>query len=221
MATAISAWFPYVRPDVMQAAPPLLLDAIRNALIEFCESTWIYTTSLASLSSVVGQSAYTLTLPTGTDVVALKSVVYDGSRIDVTSEDELDTLYPSSDWRTMTGVPFRYYQTADMSIIHLFPIPEVAVSNGIRIVSALKPMQEAETVPDFLYQDWRSDIAAGAKSNLFMMTASSWGDPNKAAVFAQQFRQGINRAKMLISKGFGKRQPAVRPHRWWGRLNNA
>ena len=221
MATAISSWYPYVRPDVVQAAPPLLLDAIRNALIEFCESTWIYTTSLIALSSVAGQADYTITLPTGTDVVALKSVVYDRARLDVTSEDELDTLYPHTDWRSMTGKPFRYYQTADMSIIHLFPIPEVAVANGIHIVSALKPTQDAETVPDFLYQDWRSDIAAGAKSNLFMMMASSWGDPNKAAVFAQQFRQGMNRAKMLVTKGFGKRKPVVRPHRWWGRLTNA
>lgn len=220
MATALTSFYPHVRMDVPQAAAPILEDSVRNAAIEFCEETWIYTLPLAIMDGVATQPAYTMTLPMGTDISAIKSVVYDGYKIRPTSEDELDTLYATTDWRSMVGSPIRFYQTADMAVLNLFPAPETSKVGAIKVVAALKPSLSAANVPDYIYSDWRDTIVAGAKYRLFMMVTSQWGDPNKAAIFKQEFSQGINRAKALIVKGFGNRNVFVRPVRWWGRMTN-
>lgn len=220
MATSLTSFYPYVRMDVSQAAAPVLADAVINALQTFCEDTWIYTADLAAVSSVAGQAAYTLAPPTGTDVVAIKTLSYEGGRLQPTSEGELDSLYSTSDWRVRTGNPLHFYQTADTAAVRLFPAPEAAVVGAIRVNAALRPAVTATTVPDFLYADWKDVIAAGAKFRLFMMTASAWGDQGKAAVFSQEFQQGVNRAKALIAKGFGNRRMFVRPTRWWGVMTN-
>ena len=79
MATPLTSFYPYVRMDVQQVALPILADAVLLAAQTFCEDTWIYTADLAAVSSVAGQAAYTLVPPTGTEVVAIKSLSYDGS----------------------------------------------------------------------------------------------------------------------------------------------
>lgn len=220
MATPLTSFYPYVRMDVQQVAAPVLADAVLLAAQTFCEDTWIYTADLAAISSVAGQAAYTLIPPTGAEVVAIKTLSYDGGRLQPTSEDELDALYSTSDWRVRTGNPLHFYQTADTGTVRLFPAPEAAVTGAIKVNAALRPAATAAMAPDFLYADWKDVIAAGAKFRLFMMTASAWGDPTKAAVFSQEFQQGINRAKALIAKGFGNRRMFVRPTRWWGVMTN-
>ena len=220
MATALTSFYPYVRMDVQQVAIPVLADAVLLAAQTFCEDTWIYTADLAAISSVSGQAAYTLVPPAGTEVVAVKTLCYNGSRLQPTSEDGLDSLYATSDWRSRTGTPLYFYQTADTGVIRLFPAPESVVVGAIKVNAALRPAATATTVPDFLYTDWKDVIAAGTKFRLFMMTASAWGDPTKAAIFSQEFQQGINRAKALIAKGFGNRRMFVRPTRWWGVMTN-
>ena len=119
-----------------------------------------------------------------------------------------------------TGNPLHFYQTADTGVVRLFPAPEAAVPGAIKVNAALRPADGATTVPDFLYATWRDAIVSGAKFRLFMMTASAWGDPTKAAIFSQEFQQGVNLAKALIAKGFGNRRMFVRPNRWWGVTTN-
>jgi hypothetical protein len=220
MATPLASFYPYVRMDVQQVAAPVLTDAVLMAAQTFCEETWIYTGDLAVIPSVAGQASYVLVPPTGTDVVAIKALSYAGARLRPTSEDELDALYATSDWRSQTGSPRHFYQTADTGSVSLFPAPETASVGAIKINAALRPAATATTVPDFLYSTWVDAIAAGAKFRLFMMTSSAWGDPAKAAVFSQQFQQEINRAKALVIKGFGNRRMFVRPARWWGVTTN-
>ena len=220
MATPFASFYPYIRMDVPQVAAPVLADVVLLAVQTFCDETWIYTGDLAAISSVANQAAYTLVPSVGTEVVAIKTLSYDGSRLQPTSENELDGLYATSDWRVRTGTPLYFYQTADTGMVSLFPAPEAAVVGAIRINAALRPAATATTVPDFLYTDWKDAIAAGAKFRLFMMSSSAWGDTTKAAIFSQQFQQEVNRAKALIAKGFGNRRMFVRPTRWWGVTTN-
>jgi len=191
MATELIAWIPAVQADVAGAPRAMMLDAIRQAAIEFCERTRAWRYELASFNTALDDddarvAQYTLTVPTGSRVLSIRSLSYAGLPLTEKSMDWLDENEPG--WRTKEGTP-RNYVLRDNGIILLDRLPPEGVA--ITGTVALKPLQDGTEIGDNVYQDYREAIAAGAIYRLRMMPGKDWYEPNLAALKLPAFEAGV------------------------------
>lgn len=195
MAASWNDFFPHVLPDVPGCPKAIARTAIRDAAIEFCKRTQLWTAESNATGIVVDEPHYTYAPETGAQVAATKAVWVSGLRIDPITKAILDTNY--SGWKTTTGTPSRWYGT-EPGTIRLYPIPDEAISGGLLVDVALKPSRTATTCPDFLLEDWAEEIAHGAKSKLLTMKGRPWSGDGRGSY--AQFERAIARAKGEVNK---------------------
>jgi hypothetical protein len=158
-------WVNSIRRDVPGCPVPLIEDEVREAAIEFCRRTSIYTYDQTA-SVTAGDSEVDIVVPDNTSLVAVNYIEVDESReYDLTVED--DTILFSSD---------------------------AASSFDMTINMALKPEQAATSLPDILFDDYFQGIASGAKAKLMIMPKKEWSDPQLAMVHSGIFDSWVGKA---------------------------
>jgi hypothetical protein len=60
----------------------------------------------------------------------------------------------------------------------------------------LSPSDDATSLPDFLFKDWRKGIVSGALAELMMMPGKPWSNPGGAQARQQAFLHYIGEAKI-------------------------
>ncbi len=169
---AWSDFFNWVLPHVPGCAQTVAEDAIREAAIDFCDSTLIWRRELSIDSVAGGNGTYDLVAPMAAqysdgNVIQTTSIVdakFNGVRIFAKTDDELKALF-GSDWDSHTGTPL-YFNMVDENTARLAPIPTSAIVGGIWLKVAVIPMQEAAEVDEFLWVNYRQEICAGALAEL-------------------------------------------------------
>jgi hypothetical protein len=221
MATALTAWAPEIDPDIPGLPEPALRRAVRNAAIEFCQETLLWTLALDRISIVANDKDYTLTVPVAQygQIVLVDDVKYKANGAD---DDQFRTLDPISkiSENLNTEGSWQYYEATEPSHFYieedanttllLYPIPTVASVSGLLVTLTLKPTLAAEVVPDFLYNQHFQTIATGAKSYLFKVKGMPWYDPKEAQRCIFEFRRATNSAKWRKITGATKRPLTVR-----------
>ena len=94
MATALSAWEPEILPDITNVPRPALENAVRNACIEFCERTHLWTEDLDRITVAADTREYALTEPSGATIILVDDVKYKQDGLD---DDQFVTLDPVSE----------------------------------------------------------------------------------------------------------------------------
>lgn len=199
--TAISALYPQVYPSVPGAPDVALLDAIRQASIEFAEKTHAWQDVLAGINIVA--NTHTYTIPTVTDRASdgIVDAWHDGQLLDPTSPDVLTAN--ETNWTTMTGTPKWYYQPTQ-DVVRLVPNPTAALTAGLVLRVEFKPSQTATTIPDHFYNHYAKDIANGAIAALLMVPDKPWTNFKLAVAKRLQFDEAIASANVRSAKGFTK-----------------
>jgi len=223
MSTALSSWEKKIMPDIPNAPYPAMLDAVRDACIEFCKKTWIWTYELARISIVANTQYYTLTIPVATygEIIAADEVKYKQDGLD---DDQFVTLTPLSiedkersygaSWAFQTSpTPSEFWLDND-KVLWLHRIPTVASDEGLLVKVILKPTKDCTTVPNFLWNDHDDTIAAGAKADLLSKRGMSWYDPQLSSAFSLQFSNGCNNAKLIKAVGYTKKPLRVKMREW-------
>jgi hypothetical protein len=182
MATALSAFTPYVAPDVPGCPEPMIDDAVRTAAIEFCEKTRALRERVAF--NTVADQDYVVLAPTGGDVARLYKLMYGDRKLDPTTRADFDE---DGD----TGEPREYY-IEPPNTLRLYPVPDAIYAMVAHV--AVTPDRDATTLDDTLYNNWRDEIAAGAKARLMLMKNQPWYDPDGAAIAQNAFQAAIDRA---------------------------
>lgn len=182
MATALSAFTPYIAPDVPGCPEPLIDDAVRRAAIEFCEKTRALREAV-SFNTVADQDYVTLA-PTGGDVARLYKVMYGDEELEPTTRFDFDE---DGD----TGQPLEYY-IEPPNTLRLYPVPDAIYAMVAHV--AVKPDRDATTLDDVLYNNWRDEIAAGAKAKLLKMSKQPWYDQAAADTAKTDFQAAIDKA---------------------------
>lgn len=225
MATALNAWAPEIDPSIPGLADQALQRAVRNAAMEFCQETLLWTLALDRISIVADDKDYTLTVPPTQygQIVMVDDVKYKTNGAD---DDQFRTLDPFSkvsenihssgdwEWHEATEPGYFYLDENDNTNLNLYPIPTVASVSGLLVTVCLKPTLAATTVPDFLYNQHLETIRLGVLAYLFDIDGMPWSNPQKAIKRRLEFRAKMNSAKWLKVTGATKRPLRVRMGRF-------
>jgi hypothetical protein len=189
--TAYTAWLDHVAVDVPGITKEFAVDAIRNAVIDFCEKSRLYKYEPAAINVVASQASYPLiaggALPADTALWDVLYAAHDGVEIYPKGKAELDGLV--TDWRlsTTTGVPGYYMLGVDRASIRLVTTPADSLAGGLTLELALKPLRASTTCPDWILENHIDAIKHGAKWKLFSMQKKPWANAQLALYHMQEF----------------------------------
>lgn len=176
---------PYVAPVLPMCPLPTIEDAVRDAIITFCDKTWFWRQWLETTIVVVeGDTEAALDLPSNTRLVGVVSV------------QELD------DATEQTWGDFVDPATYQMSRFDYYPkilFPDGAEEDfEARVRVALKPTRAATSIPEWMFEDWADVISDGAKWWLLSMSNKPWGNSQEAPLYRDRFLVGIGMATSKV-----------------------
>lgn len=221
---------PEILPDVPGCADPIAIRAIRNAVVEFCERTALYRSTLAAIDVVADTAEYALAAPAGYAVVDVRRATLDGYPLTFKSQDQLDrewnedargmALYlyhrkvgeglDAKSWQTaVSDRPQTYFMT-NPSTIRLVGIPTTAITGGLLVTVALKPTPAATQIVDWLYNDYYRTLAYGALAELLKLPKKPWTDMALASHYHRLFNEGIEKAHGESLRDHGRDDQTIR-----------
>lgn len=204
-----TSYLPEVLPYVPGCPRAVAMNAIRKAVIELCQRAhvWRHTDTV---STVIDQGEYQITIPDKSKPMLLKGVAYNGRDINPITEDELDRR--SASWRSSTGSPQRYLEVTP-NLVRIYPIPDAVEVDALSFRVVLKPSRDAIEAPDHIYDDYSGAIAAGALSELLMQTGKPWAEPKASPAHGAKFEHAVAQASMRVRKSHttAKLRVAARP----------
>lgn len=197
-------WYPFIIPTVAGCPDETMIHHVRQACIEFCERTGVWSENLAKITSFTGVSDYTMSPPVGSAIVKLLSFTVSGKTANFTNQTG--------------GEQFRVEQSAcdvawtpNKVSLSVSPTPGATVSTfGVR--AALKPSQDATTIGASIFQQYAAQIAAGALSGIYAMADMPWTNVSASAAMRVLFDSHISKTAIKASFGFarGRRRSAIR-----------
>ena len=210
-SVSYEAFFPEVLPYVHDVPEFVAVNAIRNACIEFCEKSDYIVQTLDPITILPNVSTYELDLPT--DMILTRIIAGWVGNLPLTfkSEEDLQRIYPL-DWRAMGGRPQYITQQVPGEVI-IAPYSDYRMSNGMKLIVALKPTRQSTTVDELIYQRWAEHIGFGARARLYDTPNQPYYDPNQAVKFRAWFESAIGEAKMERNRGMTRSVTRVRPPR--------
>lgn len=202
-------FFPEVRLDAPEVGLPIVRQAVRDAAREFCKRTHIWQeTKTRSIDA--DKREYLVPLPEDT---ILQDITYFARRIENTglifggtrdpvkyadrtrnklTEADLDHMSPG--WRDFADGNAGFTNwgiTPDRKHYFLMQIPEIDYQDGIRFTMILAPNQLNNALPEILFDEYASEIGAGAAERLLKIPGKPWTDMNAAVMRKREFSRGV------------------------------
>lgn len=195
-AVAYTQWLDHIQPHVPDCPSPMILQAVRQACIEFCRASRYLRVNLDPFNTVVDDDEYELPAPVDTVVSSVLNVRCGDRLLDAATQEDLDA--EANYWRDLQGQPSRYIQPDEETII-LNPVPQEIVA--VRILAALRPSQASGGVDGVIFERFMLPIASGAMAWLMAMPAVAWSNPELSAYHSGLFRAGIAEAADKAARG--------------------
>lgn len=162
---------------------PEAIDALRDAVIEFCDESksWVYWVDKASNA---------LTFDTTTEAQAIPIGLYDA----YIGSDQLSVidLNDQALAASVTVQSLQFNRTHLWDSIALVPAPSSTVT--VRMLIAWKPTPWADEFPDHLWFSRAEALKGGALSRLMANAGTPYANPAMAAVHERVFRSAIGAA---------------------------
>jgi len=197
-------FFPYVMPEVIGAPEPLVVQAIRNTCIEFCEKSLILTRDHDPVTISQNIVDYDLEPPTGYLVVKVQKAWLDNREITPLAPDFVNdpAVYNRlfSSYQARGSTPTAYLQK-DARTISVWPLPDRQYRNGLTMRIALKPTRASTTIEDEVFEDYAEAIGQGAAYRLQVSVGKAYTNPDMAVINKGFFDQAINVARQRASRG--------------------
>lgn len=178
---------PYVLPDVISCPMPVVDQAIVSAAIEFCERTYVWRHTPATVAAVEATTSYAFVTPTGAKVERVQAAWLDGEPLKVRNATDMLGV---ADWLTETGTP-EYLVVLDDSNWRLYPLG----AGDVDMMVTLKPTRGATDIDADVFEAHVESIAAGALYRLQAKPGKPWSNPDLAAWNKSQFESGITDAE--------------------------
>lgn len=155
----------------ISGVPPFLAkDALLNALQDLCKRGYCWLHDNSHVASP-GQSRYALTLPEHTMVHSIVAAAIDGK-----------ALVQGQDFRLSSGAE-------EIELIK-------PMTGHLNVALSLYPTSLAETVPDRLFERFRTTVCEGAAAKLGQNEKEAWAlSKNQIATYQQSFNQGCADAR--------------------------
>lgn len=214
--SAYEDFFPYVVPEVAGCPEPMVVHAVRNACIEFCEKSLVLVRDHDPVTIIENIVDYDLEPPTGYIVVKVMKAWVNNQQIDPLVPDFVreaavyNRLF--AEYQQQPNTPQHYLQKDERSI-SLWPMPDRKISNGLTMRVALKPTRASTEIESVIFEDYAETIASGALSKLMSNVGRPYTNIEMAAVHAGRFMQGINVARGRSLHGHVRSNLSVRLRR--------
>ena len=195
-----------VRPEAPDCLEKIMIDAIRQSAIKLCEEVPILVADLAPVTLSSGVSEYSIPQPLDKRVLSINDVFDNqGARLQHIAINRMQA--------NSVGLKPAYWGMVNRDTIRLYPTPNTT-GDTLAIKAALKPSQTCTTVDDFLFEDYRIGIAAGAKASLMAMPAKEWTNFELAGYYKSLFADCVSDARVSIATNFSGAPMQVRPVRF-------
>ena len=194
-----TSFYEYVLPEVHGCPKGIAKTAIRDAVIEFCDKSQLWTAPSEPTDIKAGYSRYAFDARTDDAIVTtLTFAATEDNAIEIISQHELSKL--DADWRNLTSSRPQqiFMDTADT--VRLVGEPTEDIDEGLYVEVALKPSRASTECPSFILENWAETIAHGALSRLKAMVGRVWADANLVPYHRGEFRAGVSRAKSAAQK---------------------
>lgn len=179
---------PHVMPWAPTCPEPLMIQYLREAAIEFCRRTRSWRT----------EEIYKLTAPEQDIqlVTCCDSIVHEIERVRY-REDSASIWQPplkpitfeeADDWQGGEATPV-YFTQRIANTLRVVPF----TTGEIKVTMFLKPDQQAQTIPDYIAEQYPQVIAAGALAKLLMLPGYDFAEPNQAMMYQAMFDEACDR----------------------------
>lgn len=188
-----------VLPDVLVQAPscpqPFAIRQIRDAAREFCEQTriWKETDEI----TVTTPESEGVISPTDAAIVAVEEAWLDGSHLEAKTVAWLDENVPN--WHAFeedSGSP-RYVTQLAPNTVTIVP----KATGTLRVRLILKPSRSADTLPEFLIDQYCRQIGEGAAGRVLVTQGREFTNPQLGAALLDKFAGEISAAQIKVAKG--------------------
>ena len=186
-----SDFSPYVMPYVIGCSDPLLEQHARMVTIEFCRRTLCYQRTLEEVETD-GTPVVALVLPTGTQIVKIKSVKADGREWPL-----VDPIRGMEFVRSESPLDFCF--TQDNKTLMLYP--EQVLDTPVEVTAALMPTLTAASIDDDVASQFMYDIAPGIIASIKRIPGQPFSNMNESMVHQAQFEGRIRTITAKISRG--------------------
>ena len=207
MATvALSALRPFTALAAAGVPVPIIDHEVREAAIQFCDRARVWR-EIQTLDVVADQADYAPVLPVDGAVSVVEDVYHNRVRLEMKPIDTLKEQY--QDWQSQSGTPL-YYTQMQPGVIKLVPYPTAALTDALSVRLVFQPARAAETLPDWLYEQYADVLGWGALVRLLLNPGLPCHSPALAAAYQTQFEQGLFRASRQSGKSFTRAPNRVR-----------
>ena len=122
MATVPYSQFqPFIQLDVPSCPKALIIEAVRQTVIDFCQVTGFWRKELDGFYTMATDVEYELITPIDSTIAEILTIKVNERTIEAKTQDDLENDF--SNWRTLTGNP-KYYFLPDKKTLILVPIPD-------------------------------------------------------------------------------------------------
>lgn len=204
MAASYEDFFPNILTEAPGAAEMVVINAVRNACIEFCEKSLVLTRDHDPINLKQGVVDYDLEPPKGYIVVKVMQAWLENNPLTPLAPDFVreasvyNRLFESYESNNSTP---RFYLQKDERSVSVWNPPEKDYPNGLTMRVALKPTRASESIESVILEDYAEVIAGGALSRLMMSVGKPYTNEKMAAVHRGFFEKGINVARQRATHG--------------------
>lgn len=213
MTVAYSEYLREVLPYARDCPELAAENAIRNAVIEFCDKSHWWLFDHEPITLLPGIADYELDLPDQTELARIQEAWNGQLELREASQDELSRRYVLN-WRTQEGDP-RYFTRLRPTLITMCPIPQDRVRNAVTMTLALRPTRASTGADDSIYDEWAEVIASGALARLYGTPGQPFFDLETSILRRNMFVQGIGEAKIKRNRGLTRAPTQVRPRSFY------
>ena len=196
-----SQWLPYVQVNVPDCPRALIIEAVRQKAIEFCQKSLFLRQDLDGFYTVANDKEYDIPTPVDTTIAQLLMLKVNKRELEPKTQDDLEEIY--QEWRDQSGEPSYFFlKNTNTAIL----VPKPMGVYPVRILVALKPTQAAQGVDESIFEEYKDAIKHGALAYLMLMAEKTWSNPNMSAFYQSQFDAEIQESKMRAEQGYAHRK---------------
>jgi len=207
-------FLPEVMPFVRDVPEIVAVQAIRNAVIEFCEETHYMQENLDPITGVKGEGLYELDAnDSNYKVVEIMQAYYGDQLLIPKAQEELNQIYRTSNWEELSGNPYYYFRTKSNEM-RLVTKPIITEANKLKVKAAVAPRRSSTTVTDELYERFLEQIAIGARARLYNTPNQPYYDLAASGVYTKRFNDVMAEVRTRVYKGLTRTAVNVEYQRW-------
>ncbi len=183
-----------------QAALPLIRDAIRESVSDFCRWSTAWRQRYSTVAIIANKANYEISYLAEAPVCAVTDMRVKTTQAEITSATEAELNRTVPGWQLATGQTIKRYLAPERpDLIRLYPIPEVT-GDHLDIQVAMYPGPETAEIPDWLGLMFFDDLVAGAVGVLLGMRGQPWANAGVADESKDALRAAAARARIKVEK---------------------